>query len=442
MFSTFGRIGECMDNLGFGKNLYNLRKSEGLSQKQLANELGVTDKSVSKWENEESYPSVFQLINLSKLFNIKIDDLFKSGKTKEKTIHKIVLTGGPCAGKSTALSWLQNEFSKRGYCVLIISETATELTLAGAGMNTLSPVNFEKNIIKLQLKKEKLFEESVKNIEKYSKFLIICDRGVMDCKPYISDLQFKKCLTELNLNETQVRDGYDAVFHLVTAAKGAEKFYNFDNPARRESIEEAKEIDEKTVNAWIGHPHLRIIDNSTDFESKMKRLLKEVSLFLGEPQPYEIERKFLISYPNIEKLEKMPNCSKVEIIQTYLKNTPYEEVRIRQRGQNGQFSYTKTTKRKVDNLKRIETETRISSDEYLRLMLGSATNQKQVRKTRYCLLYKNQYFEIDVYPLWKDFAIMEIELQDEKQKIDFPKFINTIKEVTGDETYYNKNLAL
>lgn len=430
-----------MDNWSFGKNLYNLRKSEGLSQKQLARELGVTDKSVSKWENEESYPSVFQLVNLSKLFGVKIDDLFKCGKTKEKVIHKIVLTGGPCAGKSTALSWLQNEFSKRGYCVLIVSETATELTLAGAGMNILNAVNFEKNIIKLQIQKERLFEDAIKNIDKFNKFLIICDRGVMDCKSYISDLQFKKCLEELNLNETQVRDSYDAVFHLVTAANGAEEFYNFDNPARRESIEEARVSDEKTVKAWIGHPHLRIIDNSTDFENKMKRLLKEVSLFLGEPQPYEIERKFLISYPNIAKLEKMQNCSKVEIIQTYLMSTEDEEVRIRQRGQNGQFSYTKTTKRKVDDVKRIETETRISSDEYLRLMLNSIANQKQVRKTRYCLLYKNQYFEIDVYPLWKESAIMEIELQDENQKIDFPKFINVIKEVTGDEAYYNKNLA-
>lgn len=430
-----------MDNWSFGKNLYNLRKSEGLSQKQLARELGVTDKSVSKWENEESYPSVFQLVNLSKLFGVKIDDLFKCGKTKEKVIRKIVLTGGPCAGKSTALSWLQNEFSKRGYCVLIVSETATELTLAGAGMNILNAVNFEKNIIKLQIQKERLFEDAIKNIDKFNKFLIICDRGVMDCKSYISDLQFKKCLEELNLNETQVRDSYDAVFHLVTAANGAEEFYNFDNPARRESIEEARVSDEKTVKAWIGHPHLRIIDNSTDFENKMKRLLKEVSLFLGEPQPYEIERKFLISYPNIAKLEKMQNCSKVEIIQTYLMSTEDEEVRIRQRGQNGQFSYTKTTKRKVDDVKRIETETRISSDEYLRLMLNSIANQKQVRKTRYCLLYKNQYFEIDVYPLWKESAIMEIELQDENQKIDFPKFINVIKEVTGDEAYYNKNLA-
>lgn len=430
-----------MNDYEFGENLFKLRKSAGLSQKQLASQLGVTDKSVSKWENGESYPSILQLVNISKLFDIKIDDLFKIDETKEKVVHKIVLTGGPCAGKSTALSWLQNEFSKRGYCVLIIAETATELTLAGAGMNVFDSVNFEKNILKLQIEKEKLFENAVKNIDKFNKFLIICDRGIMDCKSYLTELQFKNCLSELNLNETQVRDSYDAVFHLVTAAKGAEKFYNFDNPARRESVDEAIEMDDKTVKAWIGHPHLRIIDNSTDFENKMRRLLKEVSSFLGEPEPYEIERKYLIEYPNIEKLEKLPNCTKVEIVQTYLKDNPEEEIRIRQRGQNGQFTYTKTIKRKVDRVKRIETETRITREEYLDLLLNSISKNKQIRKTRYCLLYKNQYFEIDVYPFWKDFAIMEIELHDENQKIEFPKFIKVIREVTGDEEYYNKNLA-
>ncbi len=430
-----------MNDYEFGENLFKLRKSAGLSQKQLASQLGVTDKSVSKWENGESYPSILQIVNLSKLFDIKMDDLFKRDETKEKMVHKIVLTGGPCAGKSTALSWLQNEFSKRGYCVLIIAETATELILAGAGMNVFDSGNFEKNILKLQVEKEKLFEAAIKNIDKYNKFLIICDRGIMDCKSYLTELQFKNCLNELNLNETQVRDSYDAVFHLVTAAKGAEKFYNFDNPARRESLDEAIEMDDKTVKSWIGHPHLRIIDNSTDFENKMKRLLKEVSLFLGEPEPYEIERKYLIEYPNIEKLEKLPNCTKVNIVQTYLKNSPEEEIRIRQRGQNGQFIYTKTIKRKVDKVKRIETETRITSDEYLDLMLNSVSRNNQIKKTRYCLLYKNQYFEIDVYPFWKDYAIMEIELHDENQKIEFPKFIKVIKEVTGDEEYYNKNLA-
>ena len=54
--------------------------------------------------------------------------------------------------------------------------------------------------------------------------------------------------------------------------------------------------------AWAGHPHLRVIDNSTGFEDKIRRLIREISLYLGEPQPYEIERKFLIEYPDLNRL--------------------------------------------------------------------------------------------------------------------------------------------
>jgi CYTH domain-containing protein len=56
-------------------------------------------------------------------------------------------------------------------------------------------------------------------------------------------------------------------------------------------------------------------------------------------------------------------------------------------------------------------------------------------------MYENQYFEIDVYPFWKDKAILEIELNDENTKISFPKEIKVIKEVTEDEAYKNASLA-
>ena len=42
-------------------------------------------------------------------------------------ISKIVITGGPCAGKTTGMSWIQNTFAQRGYTVLFVPETATEL---------------------------------------------------------------------------------------------------------------------------------------------------------------------------------------------------------------------------------------------------------------------------------------------------------------------------
>ena len=153
----------------------------------------------------------------------------------------------------------------------------------------------------------------------------------------------------------------------------------------------------------------------------MKKLIAEIASFLGEPEPYEIERKYLIEYPDIRWLESNPACQRIEIIQTYLNSAAGEEVRVRQRGIDGNYIYYQTIKRKVSDMKRVEIERRLSQAEYLKLLMLADTTKRQIRKTRYCLTYENQYFEIDVYPFWSDKAIAEIEMSDEHTEIVFPK---------------------
>ena len=431
-----------MNNIEFGEKLYKLRKSAKLSQVELAEIFGITNKAISKWENGASEPSIFQLVKLSEIYGISLDELVKTKTKSEKTIYKIAITGGPCSGKSTAMSWLQTDLGKKGFMVMFVPETATELILGGVSYRTIDEnFNFEKYIMQLQLEKERIFEEAAKHVVGHDKVIIVCDRGVMDAKAYMSELDFKRCLAALGTNEIALRDSYDAVFHLVTAANGARDFYNVNNFARREKIDEAIAADERTLNAWVGHPHLRVIDNSTDFEHKMRRLVREITNFVGADEPYEIERKFLIEYPNLEKLEKLPNCKRVEIIQTYLKSDGETEARVRQRGQNGHYTYTKTVKTKISNTKRIEVESRISEREYLNCLLEADMSVGQIRKTRFCLSHKSKYFEIDIFPFWKDKAIMEIELKKENEKFEIPKFLKVLKEVTDDKKYFNFNLA-
>lgn len=277
---------------------------------------------------------------------------------------------------------------------------------------------------------------------KTDKVLIVCDRGMLDNKAYMSSLDFMSVLKAMDTSEIELRDNYDVVFHLVTAAKGATEFYTTtNNTARTETVDEAAALDDKLISAWTGHPHFRVIDNSTDFEEKMRRLIAEISSFLGEPEPFEIERKYLIEYPDIELLEKDPSCQRVEIIQTYLKSDDNSEIRVRQRGMNGNYIYFKTIKKKVSDIKRIEIEKRLSQSEYLALLMEADTSKKQIRKTRYCLTYEGQYFEIDIYPFWNDKAIAEIELSDENTEIHFPHQIKVIKEVTDDDRYKNASLA-
>lgn len=432
-----------MNDYRFGNYIYELRKRAGLSQSELALKLGVSNKAVSKWEVGKAKPAVDKLRKLAVIFGVSVDDLLKRIEGGPQTeVTKIVVTGGPCAGKSTAMSWIQNAFTQMGYTVLFIPETATELITGGVAPWTCATNGeFQKCLLRLQLEKERVFELGAKTMDT-PKVLIVCDRGALDNKAYMDGLEFANVLEYLDTNEIELRDTYDAVFHLVTAAKGAEEFYTTaNNSARTETTEEAAEIDDKLISAWTGHPHLRVIDNSTGFEDKMRRLIAEISSFLGEPEPYEIERKFLIEYPDIKWLESIPNCRRIEIIQTYLKSDKDEEVRVRQRGLEGHYIYYQTIKRKVSELKRVEIERRLSQSEYLRMLMNADTTRRQIRKDRYCLTYDNQYFEIDVFPFWQDRAIAEIELSDENAAITFPKEIKVIREVTDDESYKNASLA-
>ena len=63
------------DNMEIGKKITDLRKNNKLSQEDLAEKLGVTRQTISKWELGQTYPSINQAKELSKIFNISLDEL-------------------------------------------------------------------------------------------------------------------------------------------------------------------------------------------------------------------------------------------------------------------------------------------------------------------------------------------------------------------------------
>ena len=173
----------------------------------------------------------------------------------------------------------------------------------------------------------------------------------------------------------------------------------------------------------------------------MKRLVQEICAVLGEPIPTEIERKFLIKMPNIEMLEKLSNCESLNIVQTYLLSKPNEETRVRQRGKNGSYIYTLTTKKTLSDNERFEFERRITQREYLEFLNHADTTLHQIRKTRFCLVENNKYFEIDIYPFAKNTAICEVELLDKNEEFIIPSYIQVVKEVTNDKNFSNYSLS-
>ena len=365
------------------------------------------------------------------------------GTAKKQKITRIVITGGPCAGKTTALSWIQNAFTRKGYTVLFADETATQLSRGGAPWKlTRDNREYQYRVTQLMLAKEEVFAGIAQTFDA-DKVLLVCDRGALDNRAYMTEEEFRYVLDKLGTNAVELRDHYDAVFHLVTAAKGAEEFYTLaNNEARYETVEEAIRADDSTLAAWTGHPHLRVIDNRNDFDKKMLALIREISSFLGEPKPLETRRKYLIAYPDLDMLESRPNCQRVEIMQAYLKSEiPGEMIRIRQRGRDGNYVYYKTRKRIIDGMKRVETEERLSHHEYLDLLMQADPDYRPIRKARYCLSENGLCYNIDIYPQWDDQALMEIELYNAGDEVVFPEGIEVIREVSGEEKYTNPYIA-
>lgn len=204
-------------------------------------------------------------------------------QSQQKSISMIVLTGGPCAGKSSAIGAIKKHFEALGYTVLCIAETATELIVSGvAPWTTNTNFDYQFGQFKLQVAKEETYLTAARNMPG-EKMLIVCDRGLMDNYAYTSLPDMERIFEETGMSAEEARDRYDAVFHLLTTAKGAEEFYGLgNNEARTETIEEAIALDDRVIEAWSDHPHLRIIDNSSDFDTKLGRLIDAIEEFLEE----------------------------------------------------------------------------------------------------------------------------------------------------------------
>lgn len=351
-----------------------------------------------------------------------------------------MITGGPCAGKSECLEKLREHFSLLGYEVRIINEVAKELMSGGKTPETYGRDNYQTFQLKTQLERE----ETVYNLLKESqceKGLIICDRGAMDGLAYMDKQSFISAAKSIGKNLIELRDGYDAVFFLESAANSDGDVYTTaNNPVRTEDKETARQIDRLTLNAWVGTPHLRFIGVKDTFDEKVNCLIKSIESFLGEPKPLEIENKYLIAKPDEDTLLKMPDCAVVEITQTYF-NSKNERFRLRARGTDGNYIYFRTEKKQITPLIREEIEERLTKEQYDSLMSDTSYNKKTLLKKRYCLMENGTYCEIDVYPFFKDFATLEIEKDYEEQEVAVPKSIPILKDVTDDKSFRNSNLA-
>ena len=350
-------------------------------------------------------------------------------------IKKVVLTGGPCAGKSTAIAKISKVFTEKGYEVLVVPETATEIINMGIkpfGNNKINMYDFQKFILSHQLEKERLINKYI-NLNKGKNILVIYDRGILDNMAYVPLDEFEKLLKEFNITKSNLFTRYDNVLHLLTAAKGTDFYTTENNTARSEGKEEAIILDDKILESYLGFPHLKIIDNSTNFENKIENVIKEIANILGNKY-IQKQYKYLVDLESID-YRKLENISRKFIISQKYNVSSDEETMIRKMSFDDEELYYLKIKYNTDkSSERIIREKVISKKDYD--YLYNSFDGNEITKVRYCFSYHDIDFRLDIFD---DIALLEVE--GEYDNIMFPDFFRVLENVTEDERYRNYNLS-
>lgn len=193
-------------------------------------------------------------------------------------IVEILLTGGSCAGKTTALPLVSRSLREHGLAVLTAPEAVTLLVSAGIPdigqvSRTAGPACvFQREVLATQTGLRESFRRLAPLFPQET-VVLLYDRGELDGLAYHPHDCLARELEQKGKTANDVIQSYAAIMHLVTAADGAQSAFSSTNPARWDTPEEAIAYDKVLQQIYSSHPKHTVIDNSTDFIGKMERLV-------------------------------------------------------------------------------------------------------------------------------------------------------------------------
>ena len=368
---------------------------------------------------------------------------------KEKRLYEIVCTGGPSGGKSSGIPYIEEKMTGYGCVVLTNPEIARDLIRRGMDIRAAvdaqdweTVFQYELLIARKQLFEEAMMRDLAAKIPSGDKPIIILhDRGMRDIISYLPSDQEERLYRELGIRKEDTFN-YDRIIHLVTAADGAEAFYTTDKE-RQETPEQARERDAATLRAWNGPVHVDVIDNSTNFEEKLKRMLRSVCHTAGIPEPIEKERWFDVSAcPALEEFPVL--CTELLLEQWYLMSeNPGTSRRIRSQTFGRVTRYSLTEKEDVPGKidERLERSESISADMYEALKEAADPERNVIRKRRICFIWDRNYFELDIFlDPHPGKMKLELELTSDSDSLTTPDWMK-VTEATGDKRFSNRHLA-
>jgi predicted ATPase len=187
---------------------------------------------------------------------------------------RVVLTGGPGGGKTTAADLFRRELGEQ---VVIVPEAATLLYQGGFPRSDLIPVRqaTQRTVYHVQRNLEDI------QAAQYKSRILLCDRGTVDGAAYwpqdhIGFFEYMGTTIEKELAR------YDAVVFFETAAVGGISIES-GNPIRNESNEQAIALDKRLKELWSQHPRFNFIKHETSFLHKISTALKIMGAIVADP---------------------------------------------------------------------------------------------------------------------------------------------------------------
>lgn len=173
---------------------------------------------------------------------------------------RIVITGGPGGGKTTALDLFRRELSGK---IASVPEAATMIFSGGIERSQEASVVCAQQVAIYNLQRN--LEDVQRQL--YPECLILCDRGSLDGLVYWpgSDEDFFKTMNT-SLEAELAR--YDAVIFFETAAKSGKEIKS-NNPIRNESEQQAIELDKRLKMVWSKHQNFNLVSSSESFIKKI-----------------------------------------------------------------------------------------------------------------------------------------------------------------------------